>query len=73
MNLAKPGAGERLPSRFMLGQGGIGDEQINAQVATVLHEHMAAVAEPGRLAVTFPYELRLGIDGVPVNDPRKAK
>mgnify|MGYP001648695254 CR=1 FL=1 len=31
MNLARPGTGEQLPSRFMLGQGGIGDEQINAQ------------------------------------------
>ena len=63
MNLPPPHTGEQLPRRLMLSQGGVGDEQIHAQTAPVLHEGMAAVAELGRLAVAFSHELRVRIGG----------
>lgn len=62
-NPAPPSAGEQLASHFVFGHRRIGDEQIDAQTATVLHEHMAAIAEFGRLAVAFAHALRVGIGG----------
>ena len=52
---------EELTRSTMLGLGRFRDDDIDTQSVAILHEHMPAVAELGRLALAFSQESRLGI------------
>lgn len=61
VNVPSTCASEQLPRGTVLGLGRFGDEDVDAQPIAVLHEHMPAIAELGRLAVALAHESRLGI------------
>lgn len=52
---------EELTRSTMLGLGRFRDDDIDTQSVAILHEHMPAVAELGRLALALSQESRLGI------------
>ena len=63
VNASAARAGEHRACGEMLGQDRFGHEDVHAQPATVLQEHMPAVAQSGRLAVAFPHQAHIRIGG----------
>ena len=61
VNPATPGASEHLTGCTVLRLRRFGHQNVHAQAVAVLHEHMAAVAEFGRLPVAFAHEARFWI------------
>lgn len=66
MHPAAAGAGQQLAAGRMFGHCRVGDQQIDAQTAAVLHERMTTVAELGRLAIALAHKLCIGVSGAPV-------
>jgi hypothetical protein len=63
MNMAAAGAGQELPSGTVFGLGGVSHQDVDAQPVAVLHEHVAAVGQFGRLPVALPHQARVGVRG----------
>ena len=61
VDAAPAGAGEHRARSAVLGLCRFGHQNVHAQTVAVLHEHMAAVAQLGRLAVALPHEARVRI------------
>lgn len=70
MDTSAPGAREHRARGAVFGLGRFGHQNVDAQAIAVLHEHMPAVAQFGRLAVAFPHEPRVWIGGALVGGVR---